>query len=173
MSITDELREWTREQRTGNVLTCYPPKHEIHGVEEDVLAIADRIDAELADTQAFCDCLQESAQGREDVTLWDVDYTALPVDRNGASVHVDDVMTNGEYVFVVNRICRYTDGWLICDLNGVALAASDIWHYEAPTVEGVLREFADVVRKEYIELAFISDETLAEFAAKLMLKEDK
>ena len=42
-----------------------------------------------------------------------------------------------------------------------------------PTVEDVLREFADLVRKERVELATISDDTIAEYAKRLKLAGDE
>lgn len=41
-----------------------------------------------------------------------------------------------------------------------------------PTVEDVLLEFADLVRKERVELATISDDAITEYASKLQLRED-
>jgi len=40
-----------------------------------------------------------------------------------------------------------------------------------PTVEDVLREFADLVRKERVELATIGEDAIDEYASKLRLAE--
>ena len=149
--------------------------------------LAERIDAEVADMQAFCDRLREAAESREDVTLWGTDYIALPVDADGVPIHVGDVVTmqllfGGESKpLVVDRmeLSHGRDGDLWC----VALDTDkECWnqpslmrHYAPPTVEDVLREFADEVWNRCCEGATASDsgidELVAECAAKLMLKE--
>lgn len=67
MSITSDLR--------GFALICDKQ------TKKTLLMAADRIDAEVADMQAFCDRLREAAESREDVTLFGVDYAALEAKR--------------------------------------------------------------------------------------------
>lgn len=153
MSITDELRK------------------------SGLVAIADRIDAEVADMQAFCDRLKEAAQGREDVTLFDVDYVALPVDADGVPIRVGDEMEpiSVKYDrFGVVTLCLDTrDGrWsLLTDLDGEWShdELCQLRHYHAPKVEDVLREFA--LRVTGKEVGSINHDVVAEYAAKLRLAE--
>ena len=162
MSITTELREWAQ--------TLDTPKR----VMFDAYRIADRIDAEHADMQAFCDRLKEAAQGREDVTLFDVDYVALPVDADGVPIRVGDEMEpiSVKYDrFGVVTLCLDTrDGrWsLLTDLDGEWShdELCQLRHYHAPKVDDVLREFADKVRR-----CCDTADTIAEYAAKLRLAE--
>lgn len=165
MSLTTELRDWAREQRTGNVLTCYPPKHEIHGVQEDLLAIADRIDIMHKHAIAYVD-------DRDPKLMVENGWFKLPLDADDVLIRVGDKMTNGKYVFIVDHIIFHLSGAVsICDLNGVALAACDLHHYHEPTVEDILADMLD----EWGELPSDepADKIVAKYAAKLQLKEDE
>ena len=162
MSITDELRTWARDNTVfGESLTTYPVQHPVYGTRESLVAIADRIDAELAER-----------------------YVALPVDADGVPLKVGDVVTmqllfGGESKpLVVDRmeLSHGRDGDLWC----VALDTDkECWnqpslmrHYTPPTVEDVLREFAsdiaDVLGGDDFRLED-NDELFAEYAAKLRL----
>lgn len=126
MSITDELREWAKE----------------HLSRSSILAIADRIDAEHERTVGFCKRLEDAAAKREDVEIFGVEYTALPLDADGEYIHVGDVLTDGEYTFRVDELAAFGDGsWSIRNEDGNAWAACDVTHHHAPTVEDVLTEF--------------------------------
>ena len=127
----------------------------------------------------FCDRLREAAESREDVTLFGVDYVALPVDADGVPIHVGDVMEwcdSGETLTVEgigSDALYYIDGE-----NAEWTAARNKRHHHAPTVEDVLREFTDEVWNRCCEGATASDsgidELVAECAAKLRLAgEDK
>ena len=125
----------------------------------------------------FCDRLREAAAECADVTLFGVDYIALPVDADGVPIHVGDVLTDGEYTFRVDELAAFGDGsWSIRNEDGNAWAACDITHHHAPTVEDVLREFTDEVWNRCCEGATASDSGIdglvAECAAKLRLAGD-
>lgn len=136
MSITDELRLWAKE----------------HLSRSSILAIADRIDAALAER-----------------------YVELPKDADGEYIHVGDVLTDDEYKFKVFELAAFGDGsWSIRNEDGNAWAACDVTHHHEPTVEDVLREFAsaydriggeDDEHQKYLNL-------IAEFAAKLRLAKE-
>ena len=102
----------------------------------------------------------------------------LPVDADGVTIRVGDVMKwpygNGE--FIVEGIGGNTLFYIDKDSNECEwTAAGDKHHRHAPTVEDVLREFADEVWNRCCEGATASDSGIdglvAECAAKLMLKE--
>lgn len=93
MSITNELR---KEALGIQTFTCMAEQ------AEQLLAIADRIDAEAEDNERFrreaepfCDRLREASSERADVTLFGIDYTALPVDAVRLPVDAD-----GEYIHI-------------------------------------------------------------------------
>lgn len=125
-----------------------------------------------AEAEPFHDRLCKAAEAREDVTLWGVDYTALPVDADGVPIHVGDVMEwpdgetfevagiGGETLFYIgnNDECEWTS--IDCKR-----------HHHAPTVEDVLREFADRVCNSGHQWGLDAADTIAEYAAKLQLKE--
>lgn len=150
MSITDELRTWMY----GHTVNCSDDRIAL-------VAIADRIDAEH-----------------------DERYVALPVDADGVPLKVGDVVTmqllfGGESKpLVVDRmeLSHGRDGDLWC----VALDTDkECWnqpslmrHYTPPTVEDVLREFADRVCNSGHQWGLDAPDVIPEYAAKLRLKED-
>ena len=141
--------------------------------EYDVLPLyklADRIDAEHE--KAEQDLIDANNQMEQ---LCECSIR-LPVDADGVPIHIGDVLTDGEYTFTAYELAVYGDGsWSICNEDGNAWAACDVTHHRPPTVEDVLREFADEVWNRCCEGATASDsgidELVAECAAKLMLKE--
>ena len=131
MSITDELREWAERG------LYYKERR------DELTAIADRIDAEAEDNERFrreagpfCDRLREAAVECADVTLFGVDYIALPVDADGVPIHIGDVMEwcdSGETLTVdgIGRdVLFYIDG-----VNAEWIPADSIRHRHEPTVE--------------------------------------
>ena len=173
MESIDRLREYVR----GNCATEN---------ERAILRIADAIEREVednarfrAEAEPFHDRLCEAAEAREDVTLWGVDYTALPVDAEGVPIHVGDVMewpdcSTAEVVGVGDGTFFYVEGG---EDAAEWSCASDKVHHRAPTVEDVLREFADEVWNRYCNGTTASDsgvrELEAEYAAKLTLAGDE
>lgn len=101
-------------------------------------------------------------------------WVRLPKDADGEYVHVGDRLEHTNGIFTANDMTISIDGiWRAWDgENGHTVLLAKCRHYKQPTVEDLLREFADVVRKERVELATISDETIAEYAAKLRLRGD-
>ena len=101
------------------------------------------------------------------------DMVPLPVDADGVPIHVGDVLDGyGKTIEVVEL--RYgRSGWVLIsrDGNGYADCAA-FSHHHAPTVEDVLREFA---AKLCIREGFptATEETFAEYAAKLTLRGDE
>lgn len=152
MSITDELRAWAKE----------------HLSRSSILAIADRIDAEHE--KAEQDLIDANNQMEQ---LCECSIR-LPVDADGEYIHVGDVLTDGEYKFKVFELAAFGDGsWSIRDENGNAWAACGVTHHHEPTVEDVLREFAEKITDSQIpDVHPTYEEAIAEYAAKLQLRED-
>lgn len=177
MSLTTELREWAREQRTGNVLTCYPPKHEIHGVEEDVLAIADRIDKEHKLAIAYVD-------DRDPEMMAEHGWICLPLDADGVPIRVGDKMEFCAFD-IEHPVIRTVDGigkdvfFAWCGERGYQQHdAKRYRHYTPPTVEDVLLEackaYHGLIVESMSDVAhdmLAPSEVIAEYAAKLQLKE--
>lgn len=153
MSITDELREWFKDRLfMGN------------GYAE-LTAIADRIDAE-----------HERMLG--DWDYWESTHVELPKDADGEYIHIGDVVTvdvlwgGRSKPLVVDRmeLSHGKDGELWC----IALDTDkECWnqpslmhHHHAPTVEDVLREFAEGLGVP------VADSYVAAAAAKLRLAGD-
>lgn len=184
MAITDELRNG------GTHLTVTDRR--AFG-EEELVSIADRIDAEhraaLEKLAAQVDRFEpedraEPEKGvnwKEEARTWerrckeliterDERYIALPLDADGVTIRVGDVVTDGEESFVVNNITFYGDG--SCSIRNYrddAWSACDICHYHEPTVEDVLREFADAMSNTHpVDVPA----RIAEYAARLRLAEE-
>lgn len=180
MAITDELREY------ANIAT-----------DRDIYAgarlckIADRIDAEhrsaleklaaqvdeTSDMREFCGRIEQAANNREDVTIWGVDYVPLPVDADGVPIHVGDRLEHVNGAFTANDMTISIDGiWRAWDgENGHTVLLAKC-HHRAPTVEDVLREFADrYLDYEGIPSAGrrgVGEALMDEYAAKLRLAEE-
>ena len=97
-------------------------------------------------------------------------WVRLPLDADGVPIHVGDVMENivcppvHREVTGVGVECFY--GW---DEGNGRYSQFDVAcyrHHHAPTVEDVLREFADEVQR-----CCDTEDTIAEYAEKLRLKE--
>ena len=183
MSITAELREWARGVENEWVTpaskeivvttgTSMPVDHV--NMRLFIEGMLDRVDAEHERTVGFCKRLEDAAAKREDVEIFGVEYTALPLDADGEYIHIGDVMEwcdSGETLTVEgigSDVLFYIDGE-----NAEWTAARNKRHRHEPTAEDVLREFTDEVWNRCCEGATASDsgidELVAECAAKLRL----
>lgn len=141
-----------------------------------VAGMADEIERDERSLRGFAERLETAASERADVTLFGVDYTALPLDADGEAIHVGDVMEwpygNGE--FRVNGIGGNTLFYIDKDSGECEwTAAGDKHHHHAPTVLDVLREFAEKVIDSQIPSVHPTyEEAIAEYAAKLRLAGD-
>ena len=171
MSITDELRECIATaiwQYENDVKTAYIPK-------DKLLAIADRIDAEheKAVTAAHSNGITKygSMVARE--------YVKLPVDADGKVIHVEDEveLLDGSNRFKAEWLEWDGEDWAVHETIGYGAyhEPSSLRHSHKPTVEDVLREFAEricsgdhaVINGTYRGLEDL--DLLAEYAAKLQL----
>lgn len=168
MSITDELREWARDNTVqGEVITTHPVKHPVHGTLESLVAISDRIDATYEEDVNTACKLANSLSADE---LAEHGWIRLPVDVDGVPIHVGDRV---EYLTGGRDIVRFVtlngDGWTV---NERGWEPFTMHHYTPPTVEGVLREFADRVCNSGHQWGLDAADTIAEYAAKLRLAGD-
>jgi hypothetical protein len=179
MSITDELREWAKDNTMQDkVLTTYPAQHPVHGTVESLLRIADRIDAEHKKD------VERARMDGIDATFGD-GWVKLPVDADGVPIHIGDRVENNERVV---RIVL-TDGSCEPSVYVEKLPnvlheyfCNEVSHHHSPTVEDVLREFAEKMNEnmglytgEVIDVDEWRDadaKTVEKFAAKLRLAND-
>lgn len=163
MSITDELREWA---------------HGFNGPwkrnEEMLLAIADRIDAEhereLAEQQ---DSLTVGMQPMTEENMAEGGWVRGPLDADGKMWRRDDMSDSN---WGVIEGIAYEDGrWFVSghDTSAPWIPADSIRHYHEPTVEDVLREFAEKITDSQIPGVHPTyEESIAEYSAKLRLAGD-
>lgn len=172
MGITDELREWANDNTDQTMcMSSMPPKHYVHGVLEQLLAIADRIDEEHEEAiqQALMD---EGGVPMTDENMAEHGWVRLPKDADGVPVRVGDVMewfATGETFKVVG----IGDGVLFYFKDGIEQAdwtrASTKRHHKPPTVEDVLEELLREYDRDDSELT--DGEIIEMFAKRLKLAE--
>ena len=161
IGITDELRKYAS--------SC------AGGMGGDALRhIADRIDEEYE--KRVVDALLNDGLPMSDKVMAEHGWVRLPIDANGEVWHPTDKMAawgSIEYMVLYPSGDWYIKGH---DMSAPCLCASEVLHAKPPAVEDVLREFA----KKACSCAFINngtvytkedDELLAEYAAKLQLKD--
>lgn len=163
MSITDELREFAPHVDPGKVALA--------GWKDALLAIADHIDAaHRSALEKLAAQLDESKDG----------WVRLPEDADGVPIHLGDDVTSDYH-----ESGTVVGVQLIVNANGHVITTIAVrphgwdtptWydpegyrHYLAPTVEDVLREFADRVCNSGHQWGLDAADTIAEFAAKLRL----
>lgn len=145
-----------------------------------------RLLGESSGMRSFCGRLRDAVDEGAEVDLWGRAYIALPVDAEGVPWRVGDVIAwpdgsglktvigiGEDWLFYVDSKHEYKADWTV---------ANDKRHHRVPTVEGILREFAegmDEIASEYIcemiggdERNRLEDEHIAKFAAKLRLAEE-
>ena len=157
MSITDELREYTKHYSVG-------------GSKKDTMlsSIADRIDVEYQKAIRELNNLADAS-------------VLLPVDADGVPIHVGDTVTCARSVWEVTGLRLTGLAWGVCctifnEHGGSGTNVyppCDLHHYHKPTVEDVLREMfykAHIYDEREMELL---PDLIAEYAAKLRLADDK
>ena len=173
MESIERLREYINGTTISTWTRNYIDQH-IDAIEREVEDNA-RFRAEA---EPFHDRLCEAAEAREDVTLWGVDYTALPVDADGEPIHVGDVMW-GPFGKAIGPVWA-TAGNVVMfehDFKGgysqvECFDADVLRHHRAPTVEDVLAEFvAKLIERN--ELTTGAAQTIAEYAKRLTLAGDE
>ena len=165
MSITDELRAWAKEHLNRN----------------SIFAIADRIDAEHESA-----CAEAYGNGVMSVpiALDESAWVKLPKDADGEPIHVGDKLIDEDDKLqkpaIVKCILYNDEGCVVSDIDprGCWYDPSLLRHH-APTVEDVLREFAEKMNENlgmYTGEAIDADEwrsadakTIAEYAKRLTL----
>lgn len=177
MSITDELREAAHYMAD--------PTHDFLPlvVSGDLLAIADRIDAEhqkaLDEWKAehgqmwlkgYSECHAELLEGNETLAsdLEGCGWIRLPVDADGVPLRVGDEI---EYPNGARDTVRFATispiGWAVNDRGWKPEAMR---HHHPPTVEDVLEQFLTAYDDaDEGQLGITTRDVIAEYAAKLRL----
>lgn len=104
-------------------------------------------------------------------------YVELPRDKDGERVSIGDTVHDHEegYDFKVDGFMFWTNTteWWVFQDQAVQQKLSQCSVVKPPTVEDMLRVFADRVRNESMKFERVSDETIAEYAERLQLREDE
>lgn len=96
--ISDELRKFTNTYDL-NSLQIYELKRIADRIDAAHRSALEKLAAQLdgtSDMREFCGRIEQAAANREDVTLWGVDYVALPLDEwrvhaaGGCRINVTD-----------------------------------------------------------------------------------
>ena len=173
MRSIDNLREYALTAASVNATTRAVLAGYIDAIEFEVKELTDERDLLKTKWEAGVDFdqrLEACADNREDVTLFGVDYTALPVDADGVPIHVGDVMEldSGAVEEVESMHYYGSGGWTTTTTHNATAMPSIIRHHHAPTVEDVLREYA-LKCEEAGNSGPEVKRLAAEYAARLML----
>jgi hypothetical protein len=154
MSITDELRVFAKR---------WPCTDYIH---KDMLAIADRIDAEHERAVRYERCAFWHDASDDELAKYGL--LRAPIDADGEVWHIGDRTESGQTIEAMG-LNKY--GWhFVGTVNEIDPAIHR--HYHAPTVEDVLREMCLEIDRRCERGSIDYDKLFAEYAAKLQLKED-
>jgi len=164
MSITDELREWAKtlihwwydpvkDEYTYTTGTM-PPSIDAIRLDSNIIAIADRIDAEHE--AMLVDARKTVYQG----------YIELPKDADNMPWSVGDRDEDGNVVIEPRRT---SSGWFVVTDDMGPYRPERKRHYHAPTVEDVLTEFG--IDWEHESDCEDRAALLKEYASKLRLAE--
>ena len=141
MAITDELREW--------IGTISWLDDSVSSAHKNVLAIADRIDAEH---ERMFRSLTIDTEPMTDESMAEHGWVRLPLDADGVPIHMGDVVrydnlgNKGEPFEVKEITYRHGCEDEVGDGEQYGtIVAITVRHHHAPTVEDVLREFADAM----------------------------
>lgn len=123
--------------------------------------------------RGYGECHAQLVEGNEVIVedLEKAGWVKLPLDADGIPIRIGDVMewpdtSTAEVVGIGDGTFFYVeDGEDAADWS----SASDKIHHHAPTVEDVLREFADRVCNSGHQWGLDAADTIAEYAAKLRL----
>ena len=178
MESIDRLREYVCDMTSVSSMTKANMSVYLDAIEQEVEQLRDREyqngREDAGDAVEFADRLCRASERREDVTLWGVDYMPLPVDADGVPIHVGDVLEwvdpdgEVEVVCMVDAVgvgCFFA--WDAANCRYAQKCANAYRHHHAPTVEDVLREFAEGLGVP------VADSYIAATAAKLRLAGDE
>ena len=149
-------------------LRTYARGYELY-VNHKLLDIADSIEREVEDKLTSSE-YNMRREHDEWVADRDANWVTLPLAADGEAIHIGDLMESDDgETFKVCRLQLFDSGWAI---DGGKFTQGEIRHHHAPTVEDVLREFADRVCNSGHQWGLDADTTIAEYAARLRLAGD-
>lgn len=127
------------------------PTYLLYDECDNIDAMYKSMEGRYADLRGFADRVREVAENHEDMTVFGVDYMALPLDADGVPIHVGDVMKGekvgggfGEPFEVVGYIM--SNGELEpMDEDRCPRTRKYLHHHHEPTVADILRQFADEI----------------------------
>ena len=133
--------------------------------------IDQHIDAIEREVDEMWHALTIDAKPMTDENMAESGWVRLPLDADGVPIHVGDVMETDNGIREVDALQRSSRKWSVglVPVGGGAFSwhdAETLRHHRAPTVEDVLREFADGLGVP------VANSYLAATAAKLRLAED-
>lgn len=116
-----------------------------YDMAEAARSVADAIEAEESEMRGFCERLEEASQDGNEVDLFGKAYVALPVDADGETVHVGDVLykifSSLTGPIKVAEISLGENRWYIRDDNE-ARYLQEFFSHKPRSVGDILRRFA-------------------------------
>ena len=107
--------------------------------------------------------------------LIDHEMVKLPKDADGVPIHVGDKVTEHEdgHTFKVDGFMDWDGEWWVFMRDGIQAPASRCTHHHEPTVEDVLIKMLEKAVGYSDAHTTVALNAIAEFAAKLQLRENK
>lgn len=144
------------------------------GIEAKCERLVEEARSESEGMRGFCGRLEEAAKKHEDVTIFGVDYMALPVDADGVAIRPGDVIDGygGTSEVASLRLTRDCGGfrWFINTDNDYTWSDSYAFtHHKEQDVTDVLREFA-LACEDAGNAGPEVERIAAEYAEKLQIK---
>lgn len=147
-----------------------------------ICSLLDAIEREVGEMQR---AMTIDAKPMTDENMAESGWVRLPVDIDGVSIHVGDVVDEklpfGGYAAPATidtmELSRGASGyrWMVrLDAENRALVSPKLLRHHAPTVEDVLREFAEKITDSQVPgMHPTYEEAIAEYTAKLRLAGDE
>lgn len=151
-SITEELRECikTANRSYEDTRNPYNDREVLHIVDEELLAIADRIDERHAEgvQLAWADGI---ARAEGDLKAFEAACVKLPVDADGVPIHIGDRVEWSNGSFTVHELKLTEDGWQTWDSeHGYTVHADEcIRHVQPDSWETIIQDAVKLGYADY------------------------
>ena len=143
-------------------------------IDDAIHDYCDEIEAEIAETEAFCRRVEEAARNNDELDVFGVAYIPLPVDADGVPIRVGDKLEFGEnrnqgIVKALNEhmviAIHVDDDYTNYAKYGLLWNADACRHVKPRTLEDVLEEYYDKRGWDEVDnCALNADELTAKYA---------
>lgn len=144
-------------------------------IHADVMRLADEIQEEIAEMNAFCERVERAAKARDELEVFGTAYMPLPLDAEGVPIHPGDDLYDkntgehipGEYVYGVGDKYVYIwhEGHNL--YHGISGRYPDQFRHRPRTLEDVLADFSAKVLQSGHQWGLDSQNAIGEYAEEI------